>query len=186
MMDDDIRTGSATTVPQPTRAELTATAFHEAGHVVVGGHFDVPTTRVTIIPSSDGVSAGCMWHPPPLGFEADSRRDRRTRARAMILLAYAGLEAEKLVDPHAPEVHGENDRDNAFELSREHGVMPRRCDYVGDDAHQGYLEGLRRESAGLVRRFAQSIGLFAGKLLEVHEMDGHSATALALSLLERA
>ncbi|HEY4393211.1 MAG TPA: hypothetical protein VGP64_04080 [Polyangia bacterium] len=168
--------------PIAERTELTATAFHEAGHAIVAVYFGIPPTSVSIVPAADG-SAGRMCHPSPLIFEAESRRDRRSLVRQMILVSYAGIGAQRLVEPEAPEWQAENDFANAFELSREHAVLPRGCSWVGDEAHGAYLDRLRRESARLVRRLAVPISFFAEALLVAHEMSGADASALATSLL---
>ncbi len=127
-----------------------ATAYHEAGHAVVQWHFGLPIFTVTIIPEGD--SLGSVAHPPITMIDMPaSRRERRAAARQMILACFAGLHAERLIRPDAEEWRGQSDDDNAFDLSVEHGLLPRSCGHVGDESHLAYLDRMKRESGRLVQ-----------------------------------
>ncbi len=157
------------TTKDATATALQATAFHEAGHAVVLLHFGLPFTEVTICPGAG--SLGHITHPPPLGVEHQGARERRTIARRQILAAYAGLEAERLIAPDAPEACAEGDHDAAVELSRAHQVMPRGPVHVMDERHLKFLEGLRAESRRLVRRLCAPIERLAVALLAAETLD---------------
>jgi hypothetical protein len=140
------------------------TAYHEAGHKAVFEHFGLPVTSTTIEPDDDYL--GAVEHPTPYGLDMPpNRRERRTVARQMMLAAYAGLEAERLVNPTADPDQSAQDDENAFWLSREFCVFPKGCSYVGDDAHLAYLESLRREARRLVARLYPEIDYIATHLL---------------------
>jgi hypothetical protein len=94
-----------------------------------------------------------------------------------VIGCYAGLEAERLFDPGAPEHHGSGDRAVAFEQSFVWEVYPRRLGRVGDEAHHAYLRGLRAEACRLVRRHRRAIEALAEELLSLGQMDGERAEA---------
>lgn len=136
-------------------------AVHEAGHAIALLAQGVPFAQASIKPNKD--SAGHVRHDTPLLFEV---RVRRQVARAMIVCSYAGFEAESMAYPDADPAFCSEDRDNAFELSREYLVLPRGCSFVGDGAHHEYLDGLRKEARRLVRKHWTSVDAFAGLLLK--------------------
>ena len=71
---------------------------------------------------------------------------RRKLARKMIIRLYAGLPAQRLVDPNPAEYHGESDDEEAFELSKRWGVFHRGMSHAGDDVHQAYFDRRRGEA----------------------------------------
>lgn len=139
------------------------TAYHEAGHYAVLEHFGLPVSSITIEPARDYL--GAVEHPTPYMIDMPpTRRERRAVARQMIVTAYAGLEAERLVDPNADPRQSEADDENAFWLSREFGVFPSSVSYVGDDTHLAYLRRLRGDARRLVRRLRPEIDRIAARL----------------------
>ena len=161
-----------------TPAALLATAYHEAGHVVVAAHFGLPITDVTIVPSGDAL--GKATHPSPLMLDLEgTAAARRRAAREMIVAAYAGLAAQRLVEPQAPDFHGSADEENAMCLSQKYAVLPRNCGFVGDEAHEAYLEKLRGEAKRLVRRLRMAIDALARELLGRKTIPGGEAVSIA-------
>ena len=157
-------------------ARLRAAAFHEAGHAAVLWHFGLPTTLVNIVPGT--YARGQHTHPPPLMLESASTvRERRQVARQMILSTYAGMSAQRLVEPSSSSWHEEDDDQGAFELSMEYGVLPRGCGFVGDEEHTRYLNGLRREAARLVKRLSREIEALAEELMRKKKMTGAQVAA---------
>jgi hypothetical protein len=86
-------------------------------------------------------------------------------ARQLILMAYAGMAAERLVDPDAPDCHGASDERNAFQLSRTYRVQPRHLSFVGDAQHWEFLGRLQNKARGLVLRLRAPIARLADELL---------------------
>ena len=170
----------------PAPPSRLATAYHEAGHVVVATYFGLPTTKVTIDPTDDAF--GEWVHPSPFMLDLGRRRvgpARRQAARQMIIASYAGLAAERMIDPQAPDFRGEADNEGAMDLSREYRVFPRNRCFVGDDTHQKYLGRLRREARRLVRKLRPAIEVLAQELLRRETIPGDEAMALVEPIIER-
>jgi hypothetical protein len=138
------------------------------------------STKLTIVP--DGSATGSHWHPPPLDYDAEDRRDV---ALGFILVCYAGMHAQRLIDPDAPDRHGNGDERNAFWLSRTYNVMPRSCGQVGDDLHWAYLEKLRRKAGRLVTKHRLTIAKLAEELLRCKTMMESEIDAFIRTLLDK-
>ena len=136
------------------------TAYHEAGHCIAALTQQLRFDHVTI-KEEIRILAGSIVHPNVLGYEHSGQRERRSIARACIIVSDAGLEAEKLFNPAANESLSGDDCANAFSVSREYGVTPRHCDYIGDDAHVAYLHRLRSEARRLVQRNGWAVKVLA-------------------------
>lgn len=152
-----------------SREQLLATAYHEAGHAVVNLHFRLPIEEVSIIRKGDRL--GVMVHLRPEMLEVP-RREYRTIARQIILGCYAGLHAQRLVDPEPHPDHGKDDVRDACQLSREYLVLPRRYSAIGDDEHMAFLERLNRQARNLVRQLRKPISVLAARLLKRRRMSG--------------
>ena len=125
----------------PLAAAQEDTAYHEAGHCVAIVEQRLPFEYVTI--KSDKDVFGEILYQGVSQIEHSTKRERKSIARGHIIAAYGGFEAEKLFNRAADESLSADDDQNAMQLSREFGVMPRRCSHVGDDAHLAYLQRLR-------------------------------------------
>jgi hypothetical protein len=135
----------------------------------------LPVETVSIAPGK-GYSGRCV-HPSVYEYTAN-RRGRRRIAKDYIVVAYAGLAAQKLVDCEPKDYHGRNDAVSAFNLSREFQVFPRRMAYVGDELHDAFLGRLRRKAEWLVRHHRRSIEVLAEALLRNKTMTGERVYAL--------
>jgi hypothetical protein len=164
------------TRPERPSARL-ATAYHEAGHAVVSFALELAVTTVSIR-GGDEYHGVCL-KPNVLHYNTSSRQERRRIARDMIVSAYAGMHAQRLVDPDPPEHHGDSDDAEAFDLSRQWDVLPRGCGCVGDDRHLAYLDRLRAEAGRLAMRHRGPIEALAGALLLRTELSGEEAKAAA-------
>ena len=160
---------------KPTREQ---TAYHEAGHCIAALTQQLRFDHVTIKKDKD--SRGSIVHPNVLGYEHSGQRERRSIARACIIVSYAGLEAEKLFNPAANESLSGDDCANAFSVSREYGVTPRHCDYIGDDAHVAYLHRLRSEARRLVQRNWWAVKALARALLQRQTLNHKQAQDIIL------
>jgi hypothetical protein len=166
-----------------------ATAYHEAGHAVANVALGLAINKVSIIPGEDHhgldytgicVSPGVLdYHYPSAGVV----REQRAVARAHIVACYAGMAAQRLVDPHRPDEHAAGDEENAMELSRLFGVFPRGCSRVGDEAHLRYLDKLRAEARRLVRKHWRAVAELAEELLQCEVLSGPEAEKIIRPLL---
>jgi ATP-dependent Zn protease len=166
-----------------TPEQLRSTAYHESGHAVVKIVLDLTFKKVSIIPEED--SSGRIIAPTVGGYECHSKRDRRVIARRIILANYAGLHAERLIDPNAPDLHGCQDELDAFQTSVDVCVFPRHMDHVGDVAHSNYLDRLRSEAGRLVNRQRRAITELAEELLKEKELDWAATKAIVGPFLTR-
>ena len=153
-----------------TRSKEIATAYPEAGHAILALVNGLTGIEVTIVPGEG--TLGHYLHPRVHGYETQGSRERRRLARDCILVCYAGMHAQRLFDPDADESHGAIDENNAFNLSRDFGVLPRYCSYVGDSHHLQYLHRLRKEAGRLVRQNQAPIRALAEALLESKILSG--------------
>src|SRR4051794_13486154 len=92
-----------------SRAILTATAYHEAGHAAVAFYLDVKLKRVSIVADEQEGSGGHVLHDKmfrglmaeqmEVGFDLASNPDAEAKARLRIekaiLIALAGREAQR-------------------------------------------------------------------------------------------
>jgi ATP-dependent Zn protease len=181
------RAGDKTAVAGKDRAAIQrkaaeATAFHEAGHAVALFAAGLSAETVCIVPGK-GYSGYCV-HPSVYEYITANRRERRSIARDYIIVSYAGMAAQRLVDPEPNKYHGQNDDVSAFNLSRQFQVFPRRMAYVGDELHDAFLGRLRREAEQLVRRHRRSIEVLAEALLRNKTMTGERMHALVKPIIE--
>lgn len=147
-----------------------ATAMHEAGHAVIAVYFGLGIDAVSI--ESEGDTAGYVAHPPPLLYAHCGRRAMKQAARQMVVGLYAGIIAERLYDPEAPDFHAENDEAEAWNLPREYALRIPGCSYVGDETYDRYLERRRDEARRLVVSLKGVIEALADRLLKHGSMAG--------------
>ena len=147
-----------------SKTKIESTAYHEAGHAVAAIVQDLVIVSVTIEPDED--SLGSCIGPGVFGYEYAGDRERKRIARDCILVSYAGLQAEKHFNPEAEEWRSDNDEENAFNMSREFSVLPRGCNYVGDELHCKYLTRLQRKAHRLIIRHWQSVDAVAKAILK--------------------
>ena len=156
-----------------TVGDRRATAYHEAGHAVIAVAQGLAINKVSVIPGQDYY--GVCVHPSVYGYSFSTKRERRSIARGIIVSIYAGMHGQRLVDPDPQAVHGGDDDNHAFELSREFEVFPRRCNLVGDDRHYAYLDRLSGEARRLVKKHRSVIEKLAELLLVRKELGGTEA-----------
>lgn len=152
------------------------TAYHEAGHVIAHFVQGLTIDNVSIVAADDYF--GICYSPPPMLYETTGARERRQVARASIVASYAGYEAEQMLNPNAPDYHGRDDYENAFELSREFGVLPRRCSFVGDEFHMAYLRRLQGEARSLVRKNWDKVQAIAQALIKNNSLSREEAESI--------
>jgi ATP-dependent Zn protease len=158
-------------IQRPRPPELECTAYHEAGHAVAALALGLSVNTISIVPDPDGECAGFVLSPGVLGYETSSSREQKEIARRCIVRLYAGMEAQRLVDPDPADYHDEDDEDNAFDLAREYALGP-RGGHVGDDRHRDYLERLRVKARRLIHRHRAAVDRLAEELLAHKELSG--------------
>jgi ATP-dependent Zn protease len=161
-----------------------ATAMHEAGHAVVAVYFGLGIDSVSI--EADGDSAGRVAHPPPLFYAHAGRRAVKQTARQMVVGLYAGIIAERLYDPEAPDIHAEKDETEAWSLPRDYAIRIPGCAYVGDEVYDRYLGQRRNEARKLVIRLRRVIEALADELLRHRTMRGEAVELLVSREMGRA
>jgi ATP-dependent Zn protease len=164
-----------------TKKELRATAYHEAGHAVAHLALGRTNDKVSIIPG-EGFNDQCDSAGVG-GYYYVNACQRRALIRDLIIGCYAGLEAQCFVDPNPKDCHGAGDDRRAFQLSREHEVLPRRLGYIGDQYHMAFLDRLRVQARRLVRRHRDAVAALAEELLRRKEMDGAEVERLLAPML---
>jgi hypothetical protein len=158
-------------------ASFRATCWHEAGHAVAALVQGLTFNEVNV--AREGDQNGYCIQPSLLMYDVSSKRERRARARGCIIVSYAGIEAERLLDPDAPQWHGDADFQNAFETSRDYEVLPRGASFVGDEIHIAYLDRLRRQARRLVTQHQATIQRLAEALSVNRRMDAVTAAKAA-------
>lgn len=150
--------------------ERRATAYHEAGHGVACVVQGLTVNKLSIVPD-DGTLGHCL-HPSMFGYEVGTNRERRSIARDVILVSYAGWAAEVKFHPAAERFRSRSDDEAAFETSREFGVFPRRLSCVGNEHHWAYLERLRGEARRLIDRRWPAVVALAEVLFKRKTLNG--------------
>jgi len=151
------------------KTESLSTAFHEAGHAVVAVVLCMPFKLLSIKPDKDFLGKLRHWSPcanPGI----QSVKDINRHARNSIMVAFAGLPAERLFNPNANEAAALTDEENVLHISKEYGVLPRYFEYFGDEYHLRYLERLRKQAKKLVVEHSCKVELLAKELQRRIEM----------------
>ena len=151
---------------------MTATAYHEAGHVVAHWLFGVPIERITIIEGDD--YAGAVLGPAlhiQLAEASDDSQEVVRKLRQAIVLYLAGVEAQHYYDPQTVQPwQSEEDLENTLEVLWHMGYLPERLEVI-------YRE-LSEEAVRLVRENWQRVQAVAAALLEHGEMTGADVYSL--------
>lgn len=150
------------TVTRTYSKELESTAYHEAGHAVIGHALGIPFAYVTIEPDHD--SAGHIIAADPYSImeiweERGKYRDASSASKAKIIGLMAGAETERVLLNLSP-VGDEDDRDQIADLV-EHGYF-----IVADDDWPRIEARLRSHTQRLIRYHRQRIKRSAEALLE--------------------
>lgn len=179
--DETDQPGHANRSPE----ELRATAYHEAGHAVVAVALGLGFNSASIDPKENVL--GHLTHPSLFGYHFSNNREKYSLARKFVLISYAGIPAQRLVDPNPWEHHGAYDEDSAREICHENGLGPnlRPGEFmdVNSAAHAAYRERLRKEAARLVRKQRAAVEAFAEALLQHITVDGETGERLIEPLL---
>jgi hypothetical protein len=162
-------------LPKPAREQ---TAYHQAGYCIAAVVQDALFDYVTIREGIDFLRS--LLHPNVFGYEPTSATECRTTARVCIIVAYAGLEAQKLFEPAANESPSADDDSEALWLSRKYGITSSHWRYIGDNAHVAHLHRLRSEARRLIQRNQSAVKEIAKSLLQRETLNYERAKEMAL------
>ncbi len=143
---------------------MSATAYHEAGHVVARWHFGFPIVHATIDASGDyhGAVEGPNIH---IELAEQFNEGAEQASRNFMVICFAGPEAQRAYDPDSVETwHADSDEERAGEALSHMGYPPERTQAI--DAE------LRLEATEFVRAHWSQIDMVARALLERREMTG--------------
>lgn len=162
------------------------TAYHEAGHVVVGHALGLALHEVAL--THDRVDKtgkfGYTCSPnPTCGYHHQNLRDRHSTVRASAVGCLAGLAAEHVFFSVSLDLDNENARqdiDNVLDLIRDGELRDRRRrgGYVGDEVTWAYIQGLAHEAVRLVKRNRQNVQRIAEALLRQKRLTTAKVEAL--------
>jgi hypothetical protein len=161
--------------PRCRRPSPEEVAYHEAGHVVVGGRLGLDLVEVDVEADGDGGNGHSVFRTPDW-FDPGTAAGGRGRAfvENVITTFLAGTAAE------AKRAGFENPESSGFD---EDAIVRRWAGYLGpgSEAEAG-LRRLRTQAASLVGEPANwaAIGRLAGILLDRRRLDGPEAVAAAL------
>ena len=168
---------------KPSDKERRATAYHEAGHAVITIAQGLEIHKVSIVPG-EGYNGFCE-KPGVSAYLDDDSKDRKlplSIARKLIIGIYAGMPAERLVDPDAPDSHGADDDKAPKERKDLRAVVPRGS-FPNDEYHNERLDKLRAEAKRQVKRHQHAIAKLAEALLERQELTHEEAVQIIRPLL---
>jgi ATP-dependent Zn protease len=144
-----------------TRSALEATAYHEAGHAVIGRVLGLKCGAVTIDPDDDSIGHAIVHDPWLTAQDWEDRehfRDPASAFRGTIMARMAGREAElEILGFQGDEGHYHDDELQIAWLLED-------AEPWGDPDR--FKSRLRAKARGLVRRHRRSIERVARALLE--------------------
>jgi hypothetical protein len=151
-------------------------AYHEAGHAVAALKQGIPVLGLTVVPKTEGteVCLGHCEHPGLYACKPRSDQEKRTIARKLILVDYAGPAAEdnfcrirvcwsRLIRDTTLDGDGPEDFRDAYYLAGEAIRHPR---FFDRDDHHRYLIGMWRKARRFVKDQWADIHLLAQKLYQ--------------------
>lgn len=138
-----------------------ATAFHEAGHAVIGRKLGLACGEATIIADDESLGGAIVGNPLRTWERGDG--SRRALVDAFCITLFAGAEAERLF---SQETHcgDEEDRERITGILKEVGISG--ASYVGDDIWERYETRLQRQARNQVRLHRIEIERVAEALFE--------------------
>jgi ATP-dependent Zn protease len=151
---------------------LAATAYHEAGHAVIGVLVERLPLSATIKPDGTGVVGKVVFEADaPLQARRyfDDSGIKRAYARARVLGELAGSIAHDIAEPDRKR-DGADEHDDYWsrELARE---------MVSWEDTDAYIDAARRETFDLLRANWQAVEALAQALLEKRTMQRHEILA---------
>lgn len=160
---------------------LRATAYHEAGHALAAWKERLPISTISIIPDEDGTLGRVTHQAPPASFQPDIDAGLRVRDRIEkhAIVAFAGVEAERLVAARVSSESGARDRAGAAQLVA----------YLGGSVEEqrAYLQLLSVRARQLVRvpHLRVPLDALATALLDRRHISGPAARKILKESLRK-
>ena len=159
---------------RPSKSQIEATAYHEAGHAVIAYMLGYRPQSVTIVPTVDW--AGHIVHANPLyGFQhdIDGSDEARLRVESFMTICFAGPIAQKLYNPRSwRRAHGQWDYDKIAELSLRVCGSPEQA--------AAFIRWREITARDMVRAHWLRVQLVAGQLLQRQRLSHTDLDAIVL------
>jgi ATP-dependent Zn protease len=150
------------------------TAYHEAGHAVMGCILGRTPQRVTIIPDGSGavgkVESEADW-PASAKRYLDASPEKQDYVKKRVLIELSGSIAHALHNPNR-----EPDLGDAEDTRWARAMIIENVSW--DDDHEGYLEQCREEAQSLLRQHWPWVEAVAQALIKHKTRDGEQLLAL--------
>ncbi|GAB6402414.1 ATP-dependent zinc metalloprotease FtsH [Pseudocoprococcus immobilis] len=161
--------------------EIKLTAYHEAGHALLGFLFGYEITKVSIVPSTSGAGGVTMFNQKKMGLYSKQELEQQ------VMTLYAGRLAEEvLVGPDNVTTGASNDIERASELlydmvvsygmGKEDALISYSVIQAGKsvitDQILAYSEKLRYDAEMIINSNKDKLKMIAGKLIENETIDG--------------
>lgn len=151
-----------------------STAFHEAGHAVIGRKLGLACGEVTIVPDEESLGGAIIENP--LGGWERGDGSRRALVEAFCIALFAGAEAERLVNPGEILVGDGMDRERITGALKEIGISG--AAFVGDDTWERYEGRLQRRGRELVKLHRIEIERVASALVDRNTLTAHEISSM--------
>lgn len=161
--------------------EIKLTAYHEAGHALLGFLFGDEITKISIVPSTSGAGGVTMFNQKKIGLYSKQELEQQ------VMTLYAGRLAEEvLVGPDNVTTGASNDIERASELlydmivsygmGKEDSLISYSVIQAGKsvitDQILAYSERLRYDAEMIINSNKDKLKMIAEKLIENETIDG--------------
>ncbi len=146
-------------------------AYHEAGHIVACFALGLNAEGASIV--GDKLHAGIVYQRDPVypacfSCQRDTRtcRQARKKAKAQVVMAYAGRCAEALLGSFVPTTGTTSDNQSAFRISAAYGLGAKGFSAKEAVPRIRYLSRLYRETQRLIEQHRGIVYAIAQRLME--------------------
>lgn len=162
----------------PTRSPFRViySAFHEAGHAIAALVLGIRIVRVTVTSSRDAVGSCEVILPDRHVY--GGQRQQRAMARACVVMTYAGLVGENMVNPSLRR-EAAWDEVRAHELALAYEIYGEPVGPDNEDSYLVLMDDLQRQAELLIARHRQGVALLAAELLRLESISGTELEAWA-------
>lgn len=153
----------------PSRsAEDEATAYHEAGHAVMGALRHLPPLSVSIVPAGNGVAGRTEFPDVPPAFKNyfGASTEKRTYFETRVLIEVAATIAHDIYTPG--RVH---DAGDAYDLRRARAFIAENASWAEND-REAYLQSLCNLARPMIATNWAWVHAVSRALVEQRELTG--------------